>query len=118
MVILEVYDCGVNFFYFGGLEMLSFDGVDWFWMGLCVVFFNVMFMIYYMIGCEDLMMLLCLVICWSFYGMYEGWGVFGIFMGVEVYVLGISYVEFGVLVGGMLKLCCEWIFFDEIVIWK
>lgn len=118
MVILKEYDCVVNLEYSGGVQVLLFDGVDEFWMGFCVSFLNVEFKVQYVIGCDDLNMLFCVVVCWMLSGKYDGWGFFGIFMGKDVFVFGIMQVEFGEFIVGDIKLCCEWMFFDEILVWK
>ncbi len=117
-VIPEAYDRGANLSYPGGLEALSFDGADRFWMGLRAAFPNAMFTIHHTIGREDLMMPPRSAIRWSLHGKHEGWGAFGTPTGAEVYVLGISHAEFGALVGGEPKLRREWTLFDETAIWK
>lgn len=114
MVVIESeYDWVCQFVYVGGNNGYFWGDVDWFWMGLWVSFLFVEFRIEYQIGCDDLMMLLCLVLCWLLYGKYDGWGVYGELIGVDVYIMGVLYVEFG-----FWGLCCDYMFFDEMVIWK
>lgn len=117
-VIPEAYDRGANLSYPGGLETLSFDGADRFWMGLRAAFPNATFTIHHTIGREDTLMPPRSAIRWSLHGKHEGWGAFGTPTGAEVYVLGISHAEFGALVGGAPKLRREWTLFDETAIWK
>lgn len=116
--IPDAYDRAANLCYPGGVETLSHDGADQFWMGLRAAFPNATFTIHHQIGRDDAMMPPRSALRWSLHGKHEGWGAFGRPTGAEVYVLGISHAEFGALVAGPPKLRREWTLFDETAIWK
>ncbi len=112
-VIGAEYDRAANLFYPGGVEALSHDGADKFWMGLRASFPNADFNIQHQIGRDDPMMPPRSAIRWTLQGKHEGWGAFGTPSGAEVFILGISQAEFGPW--GLRR---EWTLFDETAVWK
>ncbi|WP_068115922.1 ester cyclase [Tropicimonas marinistellae] len=117
-VIEAEYDRAVQAEYPGGVTGHSFSAVDRFWMGLRASFPNATFAIHHQIGRHDPMMPPRAAIRWSLHGKHDGWGVFGTPTGADVYVLGISHAEFGLLGTAEPKLRREWTLFDETSIWK
>ena len=117
-VIPAEYDRAANLCYPGGVEALSHDGADQFWMGLRASFPDAKFIIEHTIGRDDPMMPPRAAIRWGLHGTHSGYGVFGAPTGAEVYIMGASHAEFGALVGGQPKLRREWTLFDETAVWK
>lgn len=117
-VIEQEYDRAVQTEYPGGVTGHSFGAVDRFWMGLRASFPNAAFTIHHQIGRDDPAMPPRSALRWSLHGTHDGWGVFGAPTGAEVYVLGISHVEFGALVAGEPKIRREYTLFDETSVWK
>jgi predicted ester cyclase len=112
------YDRAANLAYAGGIEALSHDGADQFWMGLRASFPNAEFKIHHQIGRDDPMMPPRAALRWSLHGKHDGWGCFGAPTGAQVYIMGASHAEFGALVGGHPKLRREWAIYDETAVWK
>lgn len=112
-VIEAEYDRAVLSEYPGGTTGHSWGPVDRFWMGLRASFPNAEFKIHHQIGRDDPMMPPRAAIRWTLHGKHDGWGVFGVPTGAEVFVLGISQAEFGPW--GLRK---EYTLFDETSIWK
>ncbi len=112
-VIEAEYDRAVLSEYPGGTTGHSWGSVDRFWMGLRASFPNAEFKIHHQIGRDDPMMPPRAAIRWTLHGKHDGWGVFGVPTGAEVFVLGISQAEFGPW--GLRK---EYTLFDETSIWK
>ncbi len=112
-VIPKAYDRAVTGFYPGGIELISTDGVDNFWIGLRSSFPSAEFKIEHQIGRDDPMMPPRAAIRWSLTGKHDGWGAFGAPSGAEVHVMGASHVEFGPW--GIRR---EYTLFDETAIWK
>ncbi|WP_298848934.1 ester cyclase [uncultured Ruegeria sp.] len=112
-VIEAEYDRAVLSEYPGGTTGHSWGPVDRFWMGLRASFPNAEFKIHHQIGRDDPMMPPRAAIRWTLHGKHDGWGVFGLPTGAEVFVLGISQAEFGPW--GLRK---EYTLFDETSIWK
>ncbi len=112
-VIEAEYDRAVLSEYPGGTTGHSWGPVDRFWMGLRAAFPNAEFKIEHQIGRDDPMMPPRAAIRWTLHGKHDGWGVFGVPTGAEVFVLGISQAEFGPW--GLRK---EYTLFDETSIWK
>lgn len=117
-VIPAEYDRAASLFYPGGVEALSFDGADRFWMGLRAAFPDATFTIHHQIGRDDALMPPRAALRWSLQGRHTGWGAFGRPTGAEVFILGACHAEFGALVGSQPKLRREWVLFDETAIWK
>jgi len=117
-VIPAEYDRAANLTYAGGIDALSHDGADQFWMGLRASFPNAKFTIHHQIGRDDPMMPPRSALRWSLHGKHEGWGSFGTPTGAEVYIMGISHAEFGALVASQPKLRRECTLFDETAVWK
>ncbi|SEO18313.1 SnoaL-like polyketide cyclase [Paracoccus alcaliphilus] len=117
-VIEQEYDRAVQTEYPGGVTGHSFGAVDRFWMGLRASFPNAAFTIHHQIGRDDPAMPPRSALRWSLHGTHDGWGVFGAPTGAEVYVLGISHVEFGALVADEPKIRREYTLFDETSVWK
>jgi len=112
-VISKEYDRAANLDYPGGVQALSFDGADKFWMGMRASFPNAEFKIQHQIGREDPMMPPRSAVRWTLHGKHDGWGTFGTPTGAEVFILGISHAEFGPW--GLRR---EFTLFDETAIWK
>ncbi len=112
-VIEAEYDRAVLSEYPGGTTGHSWGPVDRFWMGLRASFPNAELKIHHQIGRDDPMMPPRAAIRWTLHGKHDGWGVFGVPTGAEVFVLGISQAEFGPW--GLRK---EYTLFDETSIWK
>lgn len=117
-VIPKEYDRAANLCYPGGVETLSFDGADEFWMGLRASFPNAEFKVQHVIGRDDPNMPPRAAIRWTLHGNHDGWGSFGTPTGKEVFVLGITQAEFGALISGDVRLRREWTLFDETSVWK
>ncbi len=117
-VIPQEYDRAANLCYPGGVETLSFEGADQFWMGLRASFPDAEFKIHHTIGRDDPMMPPRAALRWTLHGKHSGWGSFGVPTGTDVFILGASHAEFGALVGGQPKLRREWSLFDETAVWK
>ena len=109
----NTYDRAVQSHYPGGDTGHGLEAVDRFWMALRSAFPNANFQIDHQIGREDAMMPPRAAIRWSLHGKHDGWGMFGAPTGAEVYVLGISHVEFGPW--GIRR---EYTLIDETAIWK
>ena len=112
-VIPAEYDRAITGFYPGGVELISTDGVDDFWVKLRASFPSSAFTIDHQIGREDTMMSPRAAIRWSLTGKHDGWGAFGKPSGAEVHVMGASHVEFGPW--GIRR---EYTLYDETSIWK
>ncbi|NQY60604.1 ester cyclase [Cognatishimia sp.] len=117
-VIPKEYDRAANLEYPGGVQALSFDGADEFWMGLRASFPNAEFKVQHVIGRDDPNMPPRAAVRWTLSGKHDGWGSFGTPTGKDVFVLGITQAEFGELIAGDIKLRREWTLFDETSVWK
>ena len=119
MAVIEAeYDRSVQSEYPGGATGHGWGPVDQFWMGLRASFPNAKFTIEHQTGRDDPMMPPRSAIRWSLWGKHDGWGAFGAPTGAEVYVLGISHMEFGALTNGTPKIRREYTLYDETAIWK
>ena len=117
-VIPETYDRAANLSYAGGIESLSYDGADQFWLGLRASFPNAKFRIHHAMGRDDPSMPPRAALRWTLHGKHDGWGSFGKPTGAEVFVLGACHAEFGALISGKPLLRREWALIDETAIWK
>ena len=113
LAIEKNYDRAVHTEYPGGITGHSYSSVKNFWKNLRGAFPNSIFTIHHRIGREDPFMPPRAAIRWSLNGKHEGDGVFGKPSNAEVYVFGISHVEFGPR--GIRR---EYSLFDEVAIWK
>ena len=113
-VIFQEYDRACQLEYPGGVTGHSHASADKFWLGLRSSFPSATFKIEHVIGRdEDEMMPPRAAVRWSLFGKHDGLGTFGTPTGAEVYVLGISHVEFGPW--GIRR---EYTLYDEVAIWK
>ena len=117
-VIPEQYDRAIHGEYPGQTYARGWDEVDSFWISLRSAFPSAQFSIDHQIGREDPMMPPRAAIRWSLHGRHDGWGSFGRPTGAEVYIMGMSHVEFGALVDGHPLIRREFTLYDEIAIWK
>ena len=113
LAIEKNYDRAVHTEYPGGLTGHSYSSVKNFWKNLRDAFPNSIFTIHHRIGREDPFMPPRAAIRWSLNGKHVGDGVFGKPSNAEVYVFGISHVEFGPR--GIRR---EYSLYDEVAIWK
>lgn len=114
MAVIPVdYDRAVQAEYPGGVTGHSHGAVDRFWMGLRASFPHATFQIDHQIGRDDPLMPPRAAIRWSLHGRHDGWGVFGVPTGAEVYIMGASHAEFGPW--GLRR---EYTLFDETAVWK
>jgi len=111
--IPQCYDRAANLFYPGGVETLSHEGADKFWMGLRSAFPSAEFRAHHVIGREDPLMPPRAAVRWSLTGKHEGWGSFGAPSQARTHVMGITHAEFGPW--GLRR---EYTLFDETAIWK
>lgn len=119
MAVIEAeYDRSIQSEYPGGATGHGWGPVDQFWMGLRASFPNAKFTIEHQTGRDDPMMPPRSAIRWSLWGKHDCWGAFGAPTGAEVYVLGISHMEFGALVSSRPKIRREYTLYDETAIWK
>ena len=112
-IIPKSYDRACVLEYPSGKTGHSYDDADSFWMGLRASFPSAKFSIDHQIGREDDLMPPRAAIRWSLAGKHDGFGMFGKPTGAEVYILGISHVEFGPW--GIRR---EYVLFDETAIWS
>jgi len=112
-VIAERYDRACHLSLPRGHEGHGHESATGFWLGLRSAFPSAEFRIDHQIGREDPLMSPRSAIRWSLTGRHDGWGRFGAPTGAQVYVMGVSHVEFGPR--GLQR---EFTLFDEIAIWK
>ncbi|MEP4051303.1 MAG: ester cyclase [Litorimonas sp.] len=112
-VIPKEYDRACHLSYPCGQDVHGWDEADRFWVGLRSAFPTAEFKIEHQIGRVDDLLSPRSAIRWSLTGRHEGWGRFGEPTGANVYVMGVSHVEFGPW--GLRR---EITLFDEIEIWK
>ena len=117
-VISKEYDRAAQLEYPGGVNTMSFEGADQFWMGLRASFPKAIFKVHHAIGRDDPAMPPRAAVRWSLSGRHEGYGAFGTPTGAEVFVLGATHAEYGELISGAPKLRREWTLYDETAIWK
>ena len=116
--IPQTYDRAAALCFAGGVETLSFEGANQFWMGLRSSFPGADFSIHHAIGRDDPALPPRAALRWSLHGTHDGWGSFGQPTGAEVFILGASHAEFGAVVSGKPLLRREWALYDETAIWK
>ncbi len=111
--IPQTYDRAAQLCYPGGVNAVSHDGADNFWLGLRASFPSATFAIHHQIGRADAMLAPRAAIRWSLDGKHDGWGSFGAPSGGRVHIMGCTHVEFGPW--GLRR---EYTLFDETAIWK
>ena len=107
------YDRAVQTEYPGGLTGHSYVSVKTFWGNLKKAFSDSVFRIEHRIGRVDEYLSPRAAIRWSLKGRHNGKGIFGEPTNNEVYIMGISHVEFGPR--GIRR---EYCLYDEVAIWK
>ena len=111
--ILEEYDEQCHSAYAGDVQGHCHTDINAFWARLRSSFPNGKFTIHHTIGRHDDLLSPRAAIRWSIEGKHEGWGAFGKPTGANVYVMGVSHVEFGPR--GIRR---EYALYDEVAIWK
>lgn len=111
--VLEEYDEQCHTIYAGGRNEHTPDSVNAFWAQLRSAFPNAEFTVDHRIGLLDDLMPPRAALRWTLKGKHEGWGAFGKPTGAEVYVMGISHVEFGPR--GIRR---EYALYDEVAVYK
>ncbi|WP_191600039.1 nuclear transport factor 2 family protein [Marinomonas algicola] len=111
--IFSLFDRAVQTEYPNGVSDHGHQSVDAFWLGLRSSFPNAEFTIHHVIGRDDKGMADRAAIRWSLAGKHEGWGRYGQPTNAEVYIMGISHVEFGPR--GITR---EFVTIDDTAIWK
>lgn len=117
-VIRQAYDRAASLEYPGGRSCESFAGAEQFWMGLRASFPNASFNAEHVIGREDPYMPPRAAIRWSLQGKHDGVGRFGLPTGADVYVMGITHVEFGAMGSAEPNIRREWTLIDDTAVWK
>ncbi len=112
-IIGDQYDRACQVSYPGGHEAYGREAVDQFWLGVVSSFPKAELKIEHQIGRLDALMPARSAIRWSLTGQHTGWGRFGPPTGADVYIMGVSHMEFGPR--GVRR---EITLFDEIAIWK
>ena len=107
------YDRAVQTEYPGGVTGHSYVSVKTFWGNLRKAFSDSVFRIEHRIGRVDEYLSPRAAIRWSLKGRHNGKGIFGEPTNNEVYIMGISHVEFGP--SGIRR---EFCLYDEVAIWK
>lgn len=112
-VILENYDEQCHCIYAGAKTGHCPDDANEFWASLRSSFPRAKFLVEHTIGRHDDLLSPRAAIRWTLEGKHEGWGAFGKPTGADVYILGISHVEFGPR--GIRR---EYTLYDEVAVWK
>ena len=117
-VVRQAYDRAANLEYPGGQSSESFSGAEDFWMGLRASLPDATFNVEHVIGREDEHMPPRAAIRWSLNGKHAGVGRFGLPTGAELYVMGITHVEFGAIGRTEPSIRREWTLIDDTAVWK
>ncbi|MGI9355733.1 MAG: ester cyclase [Rhizobiaceae bacterium] len=121
-IIREHYDRAVVCDYAGGVNGLSWQAVDRFWLGLRSSFPNARFEIHHQIGMDGDMLPPRAALRWSLDGQHDGWGTFGAPSGADVHIMGMCHAEYGPFVNESgpddATIRRECALYDEIAIWK
>ncbi len=112
-VVAEEYDRACHFYGASGREGYSHDVVGRFWMELRSAFPSSTFSIDHLMGLDELRMPPRAAARWSLLGRHDGHGPFGPPTGAEVYVMGMTHVEFG---PRGVRFECS--LYDETAVWK
>ena len=87
-------------------------------MGLRASFPNAQFVIEHVIGREDPCMPPRAAVRWSLQGSHEGVGRYGNATNSDVYVMGVTHVEFGAHGSAEPLIRREWTLLDDTAVWK
>lgn len=117
-VVRQAYDRAAHLEYPGGETCESYSAAEEFWMGLRASFPSARFTLEHVIGRDDPFMPPRAAIRWSLQGKHDGIGRFGLPTGHDVYVMGITHVEFGALGSAEPRIRREWTLFDDTAVWK
>jgi len=117
-VIPRSYDRAVNLHYPGGKDGIGWADADQFWVGLRAAFPDATFKIEHVIGRDDPLMPPRAAVRWSLHGKHSGWGRFESPTGPEVYIMGLSHVEFGPFGSGEPTIRRDYTLIDDTAIWK
>ena len=117
-VIPEHYDRACELHYPCGQDARGWSEADQFWMGLRAAFPDATFSIDHAIGRDDPLMPPRAAVRWSLHGKHTGWGRFGTATGADVYIMGITHVDYGPFGAGEPTIRREFTLFDETAIWK
>jgi len=112
-IIEKNYDRAVQTEYAGGQTGYSYISVENFWKSLRKSFPNSKFSVEHRIGREDKFLPPRAALRWSLMGKHSGEGIFGKPTDKNVFILGISHVEFGPW--GIRR---EYSLYDEVAVWK
>lgn len=112
-VIAGAYDRAVELAYPSHTIATGHSDAEQFWLGLRSAFPSATVTIEHAMGNEDPLKSPRAALRFSLRGRHDGYGMFGSPTGAEVYVTGITHVEFGPR--GIRR---EWALIDEIAIWK
>lgn len=112
-VVAEEYDRACHFYGVSGREGYSHDVVGRFWMELRSAFPSAEFSIDHLMGRDDDRMPPRAAARWSLLGRHDGHGPFGPPTGAEVYVMGMTHVEFG---PRGVRFECS--LYEETAVWK
>ncbi len=122
-LIRSHYDRAVLADYAGGQTVLSYRGVEQFWLGLRSSFPYAKFDIHHQIGMDGDMLPPRASIRWSLEGKHDGWGTFGPPTGAHVHIMGMCHAEYGPFVQSEdgpkdATIRRETALYDEVAIWK
>lgn len=112
-VIRTQYDRGCHLEYPGGVCGHSYDDAEEFWDGLRSSMPSAIFTVEHQIGREDEHLPPRAAVRWKLKGKHDGYGIFGEPTGTDLYVMGVTHIEFGPW--GLRR---EYTLFDETAIWK
>ena len=107
------YDRGCHLEYPGGVNGHSYGYAEDFWMNVRSALPSAKLTIEHQVGREDDYLSPRAAIRWSLKGKHDGWGIFGEPTGADLYVMGVTHVEFGPW--GVRR---EYTLFDETALWK
>ncbi len=117
-VIQDAYDRAASLEYPGGERGESYAGVSDFWMSLRASFPHAKFAVEHVMGREDSYMPPRAAVRWSLSGKHDGVGRFGLATGGDIYIMGITQVEFGAHGSAEPVIRREWTLLDDTAIWK
>lgn len=112
-VIPAAYDRAVELAYPSHTHASGHAAADKFWLGLRAAFPSAKVSIDHVIGNEEPLGAPRAAVRFTLHGTHDGWGMFGVPTGAEVFVMGIAHAEFGPR--GVRR---EWALIDETAIWK